>query len=173
MDFIDGLPKTLGHEVIIVVVDRLSKYAHFLALTHPYTAKTVAAIFVKEVVKLHGYPRSIVSDRDRVFASHFWNEFFRLAGTKLRRSTTYHPQTDRQTEVVNRGVEAYLRCFCGERPKEWINWLHWAEFWYNITYHNSLGMTPFQAVYGRLLFARDFRRNLIRGLELGLMLYFC
>ena len=103
MDVTDGLPKAARHEVIFVVVDRLSKYTHFLAIKHPYTAKTVVAVFVKEVVKLHGYPRSIVSDRDRVFISNFWNELFQLASTKLQRSSAYHPQTDGQTEVVNRG----------------------------------------------------------------------
>ena len=150
MDFVEGLPKSNEYEVIFLVVDRFSKYGHFLPLKHPCTAKSVADLFVKEVVRLHGYPKSIASDRDKVFLSGFWNELFRLAGTQLNRSSAYHPQSDGQTEVVNRGVETYLHCFCGERPKEWIKWLHWAKYWYNTTYQRSLGVTPFQAVYGRL-----------------------
>ncbi|KAL0552393.1 hypothetical protein IC582_011502 [Cucumis melo] len=74
---------------------------------------------------------------------------FRLMGTKLNRSSTYHPQSDGQTEVVNRGVEVYLRCFCNDKPKEWIKWISWAEYWYNTTFQRALGMTSFQVVYGR------------------------
>ncbi|KAL0557299.1 hypothetical protein IC582_005826 [Cucumis melo] len=128
MDFIDGLPKAKGCDVILVVLDRFSEYSHSLALKHPYTTKSVADIFVKEIVQLHGFPSSIVYDKDKVFLSHFLNESFRLAGTKLRKSTAYHPQSDGQTKVVNRGLETYLRCFCNERPREWILWLPWAKF---------------------------------------------
>ncbi|GJR68291.1 retrotransposon-related protein [Tanacetum coccineum] len=101
MDFIVGLPRSQGKTVIFVVVDRLSKYAHFVALSHPYTASFVAQAFLDSVYKLHGLPDSIVSDRDSVFMSHFWQSLFKILKVELKMSTAYHPQTDGQTEAVS------------------------------------------------------------------------
>jgi hypothetical protein len=94
MDFIEGLPKSAGHEVILVIVDRYTKFGHFIPLKHPYSTHSVAKAVFNNVVKLHGMPISIVSNRDRVFTSHFWKDLFAMFDTKLQMSSAYHPQTD-------------------------------------------------------------------------------
>ena len=98
MDFIEGLPKSFGREVIMVVVDRLSKYAHFVALAHPFTAIVVAQSYLDNIYKLHGPPASIIFDKDKNFLNKFWSKFFKLLGTDLKMSSAYHPQTDGQTK---------------------------------------------------------------------------
>jgi len=148
MDFIEGLPKSEGFSVILVVVDRFTKYAHFIPIRHPYTASSIAQSFMDNVVKLHGLPKTIVSDRDTVFLSHFWTTLFKLYKVDLHFSTAYHPQSDGQTERVNQCVEMYLRCAVQDSPSTWKSWLSLAELWYNSSLHSALGCSPFKALYG-------------------------
>jgi hypothetical protein len=149
MDFVDGFSKVGGKAVILTLVDRLSKYAHFIALGHPCTATTVMATFFEHIVKLHGVPTSIVSDRDPIFTSAVWRELFHLCGTMLRTSSVFHPQPDGQSEVTNRIIMVYLRCLVGNRLKTWLRWLLWAEYCYNTSYQTTLKATPFEVVNGR------------------------
>lgn len=147
MDFIEGLPLSENANTILVVVDRLTKYAHFLPLKHPYTAASVSKVFIDQIVRLHGVPLTIISDRDKIFTSHFWRELLKALGTQLHYSTAYHPQTDGQSERVNQCLEQYLRCAVQDNPKHWRKWIAMAEFWYNSSFHTALGCTPFKALY--------------------------
>ena len=148
MDFIRGLPKSEGKNVIMVVVDRLTKYAHFCALSHPFKASTVATTFMDRIQKLHGSRRVIVSVRDPIFTGNFWTELFSCLGTQLAHSSSYHPQSDGQTEIVNKCLEGYLCCFLFDKQTRWVKWLPLAEWWYNTSFHTVAKMTPFMALYG-------------------------
>ncbi|GJS46028.1 putative mitochondrial protein [Tanacetum coccineum] len=141
------LPSSHNKIVIMVVVDRLSKYAHFMALQHPFTASIIAQVFLDNVYKLHGLPESIISERDKVFLSHFWQSLFKVLKVQLKLSTAYHPRTDGHTEVVNRCLECYLICMTNEKPKEWVQWLALAEFLYNTNFHIAIQTTPFETFH--------------------------
>lgn len=148
LDFVEGLPRSGSYNSILVVVDKFSKFAHFIPLRHPFTALSVAKAYMDNVYKLHGLPLSLVSDRDRVFTSKLWQELFSLAGVQLRMSSSYHPQTDGQIERVNQCMETFLHCFVHACPTKWIQWLSLAEFWYNTSCHSALGRSPFEVLYG-------------------------
>ncbi|XP_019257786.1 PREDICTED: uncharacterized protein LOC109236005 [Nicotiana attenuata] len=149
MDFIEGLPKSKEKSVIWVVVDRLTKYAHFLGLSHPYTASSLAQVFFDQIYKLHGVPEDIISDRDPIFTSKIWQELFAMFGVTLNASTAYHPQMDGQTEVVNRCLETYLKCFCSDSQSDWFQYLAAAELWYNTAFHSAIQCSPYEALYGQ------------------------
>ncbi|KAL4192968.1 hypothetical protein AMTRI_Chr06g197020 [Amborella trichopoda] len=149
MDFIDRLPLSKGKSTIFVVVDRLSKYAHVITISHPYTAVGVAQVFFNHIFRLHRMPCSIVCDRDPTFTIVFWKELFQLNGTSFNFSSAYQPQTNGQSEVVNRTLEMYLKCSRSSQLKNWAKWLTWAEFCYNTSCHTAIGRTPFKVVYGR------------------------
>lgn len=149
MDFIEGLPRSGRFNCILFIVDKFSRYAHFIPLAHPFSASDVAVAFMDNIYKLHSMPEKIISDRDRVFNSLFWRQLFALTGTTLGMSSAYHPETDGQTERVNQCLEGYLRCFAHACPSKWIQWLSLAEFWYNTSFHSALGKSPFEVLYGR------------------------
>ncbi|KAJ1578820.1 hypothetical protein NDA15_000014 [Ustilago hordei] len=153
LDFIEGLPPSKKYDSktydsILVIVDRLTKFA-ILAPTHKtVTAKQTAVLLYGHMVRLFGYPDHMVSDRGRQFISGAWKAFAEQMGVKHSLSTAYHPQTDGQTERVNQVVEQYLRMYCNYEQNNWADLLDTAAFVYNNTVHNSIGVSPFFACYG-------------------------
>ncbi|KAH7621093.1 putative Transposon Tf2-9 polyprotein [Nannochloris sp. 'desiccata'] len=150
MDFIVKLPKTKeGYDAVMVVVDRFSKYVEFVPTFTTASAEDIATLFYKNILCRHGCPSSIVSDRDSKFISSFWQSLWSSVGTRLKLSTSYHPQTDGQTERINRVLEEMLRSFCVLDPASWVNFLPQAAFAYNTAVNASLKSRPFSVVYGR------------------------
>ncbi|KAD4584296.1 hypothetical protein E3N88_21897 [Mikania micrantha] len=150
MDLITKLPKTRkGYDTIWVIVDRLTKSAHFLPIRESYSSEKMAETYVREIVSRHGVPVTIVSDRDTRFTSHFWRNFQEELGTKLLTSTAYHPQTDGQSERTIQTLEDMLRACIIDFGGSWDDYLPLAEFSYNNSYHSSIGMPPYEMLYGR------------------------
>jgi ribonuclease HI len=150
MDFIIGLPRTKsGNDSVWVVVDRLTKVAHFIPVRTTYGGDKLAKLYIDRIVKLHGVPKRIVSDRGTQFTSRFWRSLHEALGTKLDFSSAYHPQTDGQTERINQILEDMLRACVLTYGKDWEDSLPYAEFSYNNSYQTSLKMSPFEALYGR------------------------
>lgn len=150
MDFITKLPKTVsGYDTIWVIVDRLTKSAHFLPIRETDKMEKLARIYLKEVVSRHGVPVSIISDRDSRFTSRFWQALQEALGTQLDMSTAYHPQTDGQSERTIQTLEDMLRACVIDFGNGWDKYLPLAEFSYNNSYHASIKAAPFEALYGR------------------------
>ncbi|KAK8947216.1 hypothetical protein KSP39_PZI007468 [Platanthera zijinensis] len=150
MDFVHGLQRSQrGHDSIWVIVDRLTKVAHFQPNKRDDSVETLAKLYVEQIVRLHGVPRSIVSDRDGRFTSKDWRLVHQMLGTKLAFSTAFHPQTDGQTERTNRTMEDMLRMCALDFGKNWEEHLVMVEFAYNNSHQASIGMAPFEAMYGR------------------------
>ncbi|XP_024013310.1 uncharacterized protein LOC112087599 [Eutrema salsugineum] len=150
IDFVTGLPRTLDKKnAIWVIVDRLTKSAHFLPIKKTDGAEQLAQKYIDVIVRLHGIPVSIVSDRDPKFTASFWQAFQKALGTKVHLSTAYHPQTDGQSERTIRTLEDLLRACVLDWEGSWEKHLPLAEFACNNSYHSSIGMAPYKALYGR------------------------
>jgi Chromo (CHRromatin Organisation MOdifier) domain len=149
MDFITPLPATShGNTGILVVVDRFSKMMHAIPTPSPCTAIATARLYHDYIYRYHGLPRTIVSDRDPIFMSHFWTNLFSMTGVRLTPSSSYHPQTDGQTEVVNKKIEEILRCFVDEHQRNWDQLLVDVEVAYNSAPHSATLYSPFFLNYG-------------------------
>jgi hypothetical protein len=149
MDFVMGFPPTSRRsDSIMVVVDWFSKMAHFVACKKVHDASSIVGLYFKDIYKLHGLPSSIVSNRDSKFLAHFWRTLWKKLGTNLNYSTSFHPQTDGQTEVVNRSLGNLLHCLIKENPREWGAILPLAKFSFNASINRTTQSSTFEVVYG-------------------------
>jgi hypothetical protein len=150
MDFVVGLPlKSHRHNVILVIVDKLTKSAHFIPVRDTYDVTDVASLFVSEVIRLHRIPKKIILDRDSRFTSRFWTSLQSSLGTQLNLSTTFHPERDGKTERVNQLMEDMLRLYVMDNQTHWEKYLPLVEFSYNNNFHSNIKMPPYEALYGR------------------------
>jgi transposase InsO family protein len=154
MDFVTKLPLSKDpwtnqeYDSILVVTDRLTKYAYMLPYKEASTAEDLARVFLREIISQHGTPTEIISDRDKLFTSKFWTTLTALLGIKRKLSTAFHPQTDGQTERINQTMETYLRCYVNYKQDNWVELLPLAQFAYNSSESEGTGRTPFFANYG-------------------------
>jgi len=148
-DFITKLPLAQGYNAILVVCDRFSKMAHFIATTEKMSAEGLAKLFRDQVWRLHGLPESIISDRRVQFVVGMMKELNSLLGIQMKLSTAYYPQMDGQTKRINQELEQYLRVFINHRQEQWPNWLGTAEFAYNNKIHTATKNSPFKVNYGQ------------------------
>ena len=150
MAFVTHLPQTLQrHEAVWVIVDRLTKSAHFLAIRITFTLEEFCRLYIREIVRLHGVLVSIVSDWDPRFTAHFWKSFQRAMGTQLMMSTVFHPQTDGQSERTIQVLDDMPRACFLDLKGRWEEHLHLIEFVYNKNYQASIQMAPYEALYER------------------------
>ena len=148
MNFVTALPRSpKGNNAVWVVVDRLTKSAHFIPFRVGQSTELLADKYMREIVRLHGVPVSTVSDRDTRFRSHFWESLQESLGTRLKFSTSYHPETDGQSERTIQILEDMLRACMIDFKGSWEDHLHLAEFSYNNSYQASIKMAPFEALY--------------------------
>lgn len=148
VDFVTGLPPSKGNTVVLTVVDRFSKMAHFVPLPKLPSAKEMASLMAQHVFRIHGFPRDIVSDRGPQFTAKFWAEFCKLLGVTVSLSSGFHPQSNGQTERMNQQLESGLRMLCSRDPSSWADNVVWVEYAHNSLISTATGMSPFQVVFG-------------------------
>ena len=132
----------------MVLIDRITKYTHFCALSHPFKASTVATAFMETIQKIRVNPKLIVSDKDPIFTRKFWIKLFSRLGNQLAHSSSYHPQYDKKIEIDNKGLEGYLGCFVADKRTQWFKWLALDKCWFNTSFHTAVKMIPFMEIYG-------------------------
>jgi hypothetical protein len=146
--FYYSLPKSEGETIIMVVLDSITKYVHFVSLYHPFKESTIATKFMEIVQKLHGVPKIVVSDRDPIFTRKFWNELFSCLGTQLGHKSYYHSQPDGKTKIVNKFLEGYICFFSYDKQTQWVRWFPLEKWWYKKSILTLLKISPFMALYG-------------------------
>ena len=166
--FITGLPKSSKkNDSIMVVVDKLSKATHFIPVKSIYKAINIEKIFMKEILRLCGIPKVIISDRDVQFTRKFWKDLFKGLDTQLNFNVAYHPQTDGKTKRTNQILEDMLIMYVIERPGKWEEYLYLVEFSYNNHYQASTKLAPFEILYGKKCNTLDSWSNLVNRLMIG------